>query len=325
MSLDDAAIGRLRDAADWPDVPGRYRILRRIARGGMGAIFAAEDMELGREVAVKVLADPDLDGELAARLRDEARHLARLEHPGIVAVHDVGTLVDGRPFYVMRLVRGRSLAAFCDEDRSQRELLEVFVKICSAVSFAHAHGVLHRDLKPENVMIGEFGEVLVMDWGVAKRIGDAESGAKGREEPSAANGRTAHGTVIGTPGYMAPEQARGEVDRLDVRTDVFGLGALLHRLLFGRPPASRVAGRASPRALRAIAAMAMADTPADRYASAADLAADVSRYLDGDRVRAYPEGMLLRALRRLQKHRALVLLVLAYLVMRVVVLVATGR
>src|SRR6202050_5044985 len=168
-SLSDKAIERLRAGADEPDLAGtRYRLLQRVARGGMGVVYAAEDERLERRVALKVLDVPGADGDLANRLMREARVLARLEHPGIVPVHDVGTLADGRVFYTMKFVEGQRLDKFIEGVESVPDRLRLFLRICEAVAFAHARGVLHRDLKPANVMIGPFGEVLVLDWGLAK-------------------------------------------------------------------------------------------------------------------------------------------------------------
>ena len=197
---------------------GRYRDLAFVARGGMGTILEAEDPELGRKVALKILDDPS--HEVARRyFENEARVTAGLEHPNIVPVHEMGFTSDGRPYFAMKLVRGRSLREALPGAGRMR-LLGDFVKICDAVSFAHSRGILHRDLKPDNVMIGEFGEVQVMDWGLAKVRGSPDSG----ERPGAARGgalhRTMDGTLLGTPAYMSPEQARGEVRALDERSDV---------------------------------------------------------------------------------------------------------
>ena len=168
-SLSDKAIERLRAGADEPDLSGtRYRLLERIARGGMGVVYAAEDEKLERRVALKVLDVPGTEGDFANRLMREARVLARLEHPGIVPVHDVGTLADGRVFYTMKFVEGQRLDKFIEGVESVQDRLRLFLRICEAVAFAHARGVLHRDLKPANIMVGPFGEVLVMDWGLAK-------------------------------------------------------------------------------------------------------------------------------------------------------------
>jgi len=353
--LSDGALDRLRAGAGAPDLAGtRYRLVRRIGRGGMGTVYLAEDVTLSRRVALKVLDRPDLDGYLAARLVREAHILARLEHPGIVPVHDVGTLPDGRFFYTMKLVRGDRLDHHLRGNGSLQERLRLFVRICDAVAFAHAHGVLHRDLKPENVMIGPFGEVLVMDWGVAKILSDdpapeatvstltpgdpapfdrrttADSGAiaeSGRTAPTGAAGvRTAHGAVLGTPGYMAPEQARGEIDSLDGRTDVFALGAILRFMVSGARPGDAIARDAAlPRPLAAIAGRAMNPDPDGRYASAEDLAADVARYQDGEPPLACPEGPLRRVGRLVVRHRVAVLLLLTYVVVRGMVLIFLER
>jgi len=171
--LSDKALTRLRSGADLPDVGGtRYRLIGQVARGGMGVVYAAEDELLQRRVALKVLEMPGSEGELANRLTREARVLARLEHPGIVPVHDVGTLPDGRVFYTMKFVEGQRLDHYIESLASAPDRLRIFLRICDAVAFAHARGVLHRDLKPANVMVGSFGEVLVMDWGLAKILAD---------------------------------------------------------------------------------------------------------------------------------------------------------
>ncbi len=355
--LSDQALKRLRAAAQVPELSGtRYRVLEPLGRGGMGVVHLAEDTRLDRRVALKVIDVPDASGELAARLLREAQILARLEHPGIVPVHDVGTLADGRVFYTMKFVQGRRLDQHLQQVESLPDRLRIFQKLCEAVAFAHAHGVLHRDLKPGNIMVGPFGEVLVMDWGLAKILrqspaepGEAVSraepfesglsnGASPAERPSGEEsstfqpawpGETAHGIVLGTPGYMAPEQARGEISKLDARTDVFALGAILHVLLTGRPPGDPTrpdAGRASvPRALAAIANKAMSPEPAERYATAQELAADVARYLDGLGVAAYPEGVFGKVWRLIVRHRVAVILVLAYLLMRVLLLILFRR
>ena len=190
-ALSDSALRRLRDAADFPDTTGtKYEIVDRIGQGGMGSVYRARDRELGREVALKVVRLPEASADVAARMVREARTLARLEHPGIIPVHDVGTLADGRAFYAMKLVRGAPLDALPRKPIAER--LEIVERICEAVAFAHAHGVIHRDLKPQNVMVGPFGEVLVMDWGVAKLIADVEQtlGAGGTS-PSALGSRPA--------------------------------------------------------------------------------------------------------------------------------------
>jgi serine/threonine protein kinase len=294
--LSDAAVDHLRSVADRPDLGGTpYELGEAIASGGMGTVYRARDRRLDRDIALKVMNTPaPAPGEIE-RMRDEARILARLEHPGIVPVHDLGTLPDGRLFYVMKLVRGRRLDdAMANAVLSAR--LRTFERICEAVAFAHAQGVVHRDLKPENVMVGPFGEVLVLDWGVARMLGRGE-------EPDR--------TVFGTPGYMPPEQARGETDRIDERADVYALGALLQFLM--EPGGASGALRA----LDAICAKALAPRPEDRYRSVRDLAAEVERFLSALPVHAYPEGPVERALRLAAKYRTPLLLVAAYLLMRV--------
>ena len=319
--LSDQALDRLRAAADAPDLSGTgYVLLDKLGAGGMGGVFRVEHTALGRQVALKVIGIVDSSGELSARLLREARIIAQLEHPGIVPVHDVGTLPDGRVFYTMKLVHGRRLDQQRGELGGVPERLRAFQKICDAVSFAHAHNVLHRDLKPQNIMVGPFGEVLVMDWGLAKLL-DADTPADEenapRQPPGPDSKGTAHGVVLGTPGYMAPEQERGEVKAVGPRADVYSLGAVLMFLLDN-------SGR-TPKALSAIASKAMAEDAAQRYGSVAELGNDVARSLDGLPVSAYPEGLLARVWRWVVKNRAWILLVVAYLVMRAVFILWRGR
>ncbi len=298
--LPAAAVDRLRDVADWPVVPGgRYEAVAALARGGMGTVYQAHDRELDRDVAMKVLSATAMDEEWAARLRQEAQVLARLEHPGIVPVYDCGRLDDGRMFYVMKLVHGPRL----DEHVAERPVgdrLRLFTRVCDAVAFAHAHGVVHRDLKPENVMLGPFGEVLVMDWGVAQL-----HLAPAARDP----------LVVGTRGYMAPEQARGEP--VDARADVFALGGLLHFLLTGVAPVGGPIRERRP--LQAICRKARAADVDARYPDVLSLAADVNRFLAGEPVAAAPERALERAVRFGRKYRAPILVVTVYLVLRVVI------
>lgn len=335
-ALSDRAIDRLRRVADEPalDLSGTpYRVIGEIGRGGMGAVYLAHDAELDREVALKVAAAPAGEAaDLSRRLRQEAAILARLEHPGIVPVHDVGRLPDGRAYYVMKRVRGRRLDQVVADGAERGSLLRAFGRICEAVASAHANGVLHRDLKPENVMVGPFGEVLVMDWGAAKILGPGDGEPESERHAGAGAGAapvgTEHGTVIGTPGYMAPEQARGEIGSLGPASDVYALGAILYFLLVRRhPPARALAGRDDalaprrldpkiPRALAAIVLRAMAPTPAGRYATPEALAADVSLFTERLPVSAYPEGLFLKAVRLAGKYQTAIWLVLAYVVMR---------
>jgi serine/threonine protein kinase len=292
MRLKDAALDRLRDAVRTPDLSGtRYRLVGPIGRGGMGAVFEVEDEALERHLALKVV-DVPLDGEGPAEaLLGEARVLARLEHPGLVPVHDAGRLPDGRAFYAMKLVRGMRLDAALANAATLPERLRLFLRVCEPVAFANANGVIHRDLKPSNVMVGPFGEVLVLDWGLARSVAVREGG-----------------DASGTPGFMAPEQAAG--GPVDERTDVYGLGALLDAMLRIAPAPSR------PKALEAIVARAMAPDRDNRYPDVPALAADVTRLLDGERVEAHAEGLLERAGRLLRRHRVAVGLVAAYLLTR---------
>ena len=286
--LSDDAVSRLRDIAEWPDFSGtRYAITREIGRGGMGVVYEAEDTALRRPVAIKVLANEVSSARAAERMRREAQIVAGLEHPAIVPVHDVGELPDGRIYYAMKLVRGRTLDAYAAEGHPTSELMRVFLRVCEAVAFAHANGVVHRDLKPQNVMVGEFGSVLVMDWGVAVAAGSIEEG------------------IAGTPGFMPPE-----LMQTDPTADVYALGVIL-RMMF--EPA------ALPRRLQAVSRKATAAEPRDRYATARELADDIGRFLDGVAMVAYHENPFERVGRWIDRNRTLVTVVVAYLVMRIIV------
>ena len=362
--LSDKAVCRLREEADLPDLGGsKYMVLHKLGSGGMGAVYLAQDVDLGRKVAVKVMNIADSTGALASRMMREARIVALLEHPSIVPIHDVGVLEDGRVYYAMKLVQGARLDQFASG--APLDLLRIFQKICEAVAFAHARGVIHRDLKPENIMVGPFGEVLVMDWGVAKVLGEGggdpprgpgKAGielqgfddadltatlplASGRE-----SGDTSSGMVIGTPAYMAPEQALGKIELLDQRSDVYALGAVLYFLLTGRapfdsaptadavrestrkpPPRPRQINSSIPRAIEAMCLKAMSERRADRYASAEEVTIDVIKFLDGQPVSAYQENFFEKAGRWLGRNRFIVLLILTYLIARLVVFFWMGR
>ncbi|MGC2196588.1 MAG: serine/threonine-protein kinase [Terriglobales bacterium] len=322
-SLDDGALERLREAADSPDLDGtRYRLVDKLGQGGMGGVFRVEDRALERQVALKVISIADPAGVLSARLLQEARVIARLEHPGIVPVHDAGTLPDGRPYYTMKLVQGKRLDEHVRDVIGMSDRLRLFLRICDAVAFAHAHGVLHRDLKPGNVMVGPFGEVLVMDWGLSKVLASPAAGnhlpEMAAEFSPASEERSAHGSVLGTPGYMAPEQMRGDAS-LDQRADVYSLGAILQSLVAEATP------QPVPRGLAAIRQQALASEPGQRYQTVADLASDVAHFLDGLAVSAYPEGSLARAWRWIGRNRVWILLLLAYVVTRALLIFFRAR
>jgi serine/threonine protein kinase len=333
-ALSDEAIERLRLAVNWPEFASeRYTVTEQIGRGGMGTVYAALDTELGRDVAIKVsntVSSPAFERRLAA----EARVLATLEHPGIVPVHDVGRLADGRTFYVMKRVHGTTLGDYLSRDIDLGERLRIFERVCEAVAFAHARRILHRDLKPANIMVGSFGEVMVMDWGVATTIPDRGAAGDRGGEPAAEGRRetversTKDGTVVGTHGFMAPEQARGE--RVDELSDVYSLGAILLALMRKDEASVDAATEASspaakfPAPLRSICGRALRPRPADRYPSAAALREDVARYRAGQGVHAHRETPFERAGRFARVYRMPILLVLAYMIMRAIVAVVTS-
>jgi len=341
--LSDRKLEHLRAIAGDPDFSStKYRIVKELARGGMGTIYAALDETLHRRVALKILDVPVADDDFARRLNREARVLARLEHPGIVPVHDVGTLSDGRVFYTMKFVEGQRLDRHIEAVPSLPDRLRLFLRICDAVAFAHARGVLHRDLKPANVMVGAFGEVLVMDWGLAKILRE-QSADFAEDDPEAtivhtpksagtladatqATQVTGQGTVLGTPGYMSPEQSRGDVAHVDERSDIFSLGALLRFLC--APPATQPKPNGIWRldkALEAVCAKATETDPGRRYASVSELSADVSRYLDGLPVSARKETIFDKAGRFYRRHTIAILLIGAYLAMRILLLIFSRR
>ena len=294
--ISDRAIERLRDAAAWPELDARYEITGVAGHGGMSTVYVARDRLLEREVAVKVLDVADPNGSRAARLQREAHILATLDHPAIVPIHDAGVLPDGRTFYVMKLVRGRRLDDLVTGNESLPNRLTAFSRILDAMAFAHAHRIVHRDLKPENVMVGAFGEVYVMDWGVA-------------QDTTADHERA----VVGTPGFMPPEQELAHAP-VDARADIFALGAMLAQL----------AGESAPPALKAIAEKAR-DPHADRrYQDVAALGADLARFRNQDPVEAYRESLGERAVRLYRRYELPILLLLAYIVMRFALLVFRG-
>jgi eukaryotic-like serine/threonine-protein kinase len=290
--LSDRALDHLRRVVELPDLSGTpYELGEELGRGGMGVVYAARDARLDRYIAIKVI-NPAFAPVHAADAMEEAKILARLEHPGIVPIYDCGRLPDGRLYYTMRLVRGDRLDAFLARGNSLLERLRLFQKICEAVAFAHNCGIIHRDLKPQNVMVGSFGEVFVIDWGVAEWLVGSR-----RERPEA---------VVGTVRYMAPEQAGERPEAVDGRADVFSLGAILDDVM----------GADRPRPLLAIANKALSPDPAERYQHVQHLAADLTRFLDRLPVTAYDENLLERIRRFAEQNRVLLLLLATYAFVR---------
>ena len=288
-------------AASARDVLTGYKLGALIGRGGMGEVVVAHDERIGRDVAIKRMRGTTPTADEIARFLREARIQARLEHPAIVPVHELGRDAGGQPFFTMKRLAGVTLAQLllATPQPPRQRLLRAFADVCSAVEFAHSHGVVHRDLKPTNIMLGDFGEVYVLDWGVARVVGEAESGSVAADIHSL-DGRTQVGALLGTPGYMAPEQVHGRSD-IGPPADVYALGAILFEILAGNSlhprgagallstlvaidesPAKRQPDRAIPPELDELCMSALALEPAARP-SANKLADGVERYLDGDR------------------------------------------
>jgi eukaryotic-like serine/threonine-protein kinase len=326
------------ETADAPS-PGPYTDLTTHARGGLGEVFRGTDPVLNRTVAVKRLLDQhaDVPGR-RRRFLLEAEVTARLEHPGVVPVYGLFRGTGGRPEYAMRFVQGptlwdaiRDYHAGPADPVAFRRLFQSFLQVCQTVAYAHSRGVIHRDLKPQNVMLGKFGETLVVDWGLAKVVGRP---TEVQEEPAAestlvpesgSQDETAMGSAVGTPAYMSPEQAAGRWDVIDHRSDVYGLGAVLYTVLTGKPPLEkgnwpelqqkiqrgdfprpRQMKPDVPRPREAVCLRAVALDPAARYQSAQALATDVEHWLADEPVAAYREPVWSRARRWAKRHRTLV-------------------
>jgi hypothetical protein len=318
--------------------------LRFHKSGGLGEVFVAEDAELHREVALKRMqARWEGDPESRRRFLPEAEVTGRLEHPGVVRVYGLGQDADHRPRYAMRFIRGETLdeaiQRFHEQDRpgrhpgerslALRELLGRFVTVCKTVAYAHGRGILHRDLKPGNVMLGKYGETLVVDWGLAKPIERDETARSGGEEtltPASGSGDsgTQLGVALGTPDYMSAEQASGEWTCVGPASDIYSLGAILYKLLAGQTPFAegsvkaklekvkrgefprpRQVKRACPPALEAVCLKAMAVNPEARYDTALALAAEVERWLADEPVGAWREPWMVRARRWARRNRTL--------------------
>ena len=318
------------------DEASRYCDLRAHARGGLGEVYLARDTQFGRQVALKEIQARWRDQDhIQQRFLREAQLTGTLEHPGIVPVYSLGRIAADRPFYAMRFIQGQSLAEAISRlhkanlDRTAfglelRKLLRRLFDVCNTLHYAHEHGVVHRDIKPQNIMLGSFGETLVVDWGLACRPGEAPTagGAVATAEEGA-SGPTLAGDVVGTPAYMSPEQAAGAQDQVGRAWDIYSLGATLYHLLTGRPPLVNVplakvqqalaAGdfprprtlnpRVSP-ALEAICLKALAPQPAERYATAAEFGEELEKWLADEPVAAHRESLIERSSRLARRHRA---------------------
>jgi serine/threonine protein kinase len=311
--LSDETLDHLQTIIDTPDLSHtKYELIRKIASGGMGTVYQVRDAELDRQVALKVLNAIEITEQMVQRMMREACILARLEHPGIVPVHDAGILPDGRAFYVMKLIHGKRLDEYCSKTISLPELLRLFQKICDAVAFAHSQEIIHRDLKPANIMVSEFGEVLVMDWGLAKFLSASDLSPVPSKTLNVSD--TQAGAVIGTRDFMAPEQATG--NPADKSSDVYALGAILKFLLTGLKP---------PKLLNAICLKATAQNRADRYTGAAELAADVDRFVNGFSVSSYKENTFEKVGRWVDRNKFVVSLILVYMIVRFVIYLLMKR
>ncbi len=355
-SLGDSGSGETRT---------RYTRTQFHARGGVGQVWLARDGELGREVALKELRpEQGTSPEAWSRFVDEARITGQLEHPGIVPVYELSVRPEeGDPFYTMRFIRGKTLNRAVRDYHEKKNLgqsgpldlaslLTAFVSLCNTVGYAHSRGVIHRDLKGQNVVLGDFGEVMLLDWGIAKLVGQAGPTEGGVSTPGmlalhgndgSARAATIQGQVFGTPFYMAPEQAEGRTGAIDARTDVYGLGAILYEILAGKapyqghdtgevlrkvseePPVSpRLVNPEAARALEAVCLQAMSKRPEDRYPSALALAEEVRRWLADEPISAYREPWTVRLARFSKRHRTAATSAAALLVAAVVALTVSS-
>ncbi len=349
----------LRRLAEHSLKTSRYQPRGEIARGGMGAILKVWDEDLRRHLAMKVVLGkaesgdtPPVDRRVLARFLEEAQATGQLDHPGIVPVHELGLDSDGRVYFTMKLVKGRDLRAIFElvfEEKvgwNETRALGVLLKVCEAMAYAHEKGVIHRDLKPTNVMVGDFGEVFVMDWGLARVLGrkdthDIRLQVEGTPLTSIKTERreeregtpdsplfTMDGDIVGTPAYMPPEQARGEVERLSPRSDVYSIGAMLYHLLARQvpyvPPGARFTNRTVlarvvegpptplhairkdvPSELEALCEKAMARDPEQRYRDTSVLAEDLAAYIENRVVRAYETGAIAEARKWILRNQGL--------------------
>ncbi|MFC1495690.1 serine/threonine-protein kinase, partial [Thermodesulfobacteriota bacterium] len=321
------------------DKDTKYIVDKTIGLGGMGAILETLDQDVRRKVAMKVLLDDHKENISAIkRFLEEAQITGQLEHPNVVPIYEIGIDDDSRAYFTMKLVKGDTLESVIDkivddengfrEEYSLGIMLQVFMKVCDGIGYAHSKGVLHRDLKPENIMLGDFGEVLVMDWGISKILGKEEIYSK---DPDSSilekedDFRTVEGSIMGTPSYMPPEQASGEVSGFDERLDIFALGAILYKILTYHapyeegtiqdklyqaqigdivPPNIRAPKNNIPAELSAVCMKAMAPDKEDRYPSVADLKNDIQLYLDGKSVSAKKDNFITRSRKWIKRNKA---------------------
>ncbi|MGL4594084.1 MAG: serine/threonine protein kinase [Thermoguttaceae bacterium] len=352
LNLAERVMQPIHDPSQSPGPPssitghGIHKILRTHQKGGMGRILIAYDQFLKRDIALKELhPEVALDMSVVRRFIGEAEITAQLEHPGIVPIHTLGLDNEGHPYYTMKLIKGRTLHEAIKAYHHQpnkNELMNLvrrLVSVCKTMSFAHQKGVIHRDLKPANIMLGEHGETLVMDWGLAKPIGATESNVSNSAIDSSATEQsrpelTIVGSVVGTPAFMSPEQALPETSTLGPHSDVFSLGAILYYLLTGQtafsgrsasevlkqvrestPPIPSDIKPGISRDLEAICLKAMARNPNERYKSTAEMDADLCRWLDGEPVSVRKETGVQRISRLTEKHRFVVFSLIIILIL----------
>lgn len=331
-SVDVGAVDGEVSAA--PEPTGKYSVLGQYGKGGMGRVLLVHDEHLGRDVALKELLPDMSEGdtptpakhskEMASRFLREAKITGQLEHPSITPVHELGRRDDGTLYYTMKLVKGRTLQAAIRESNTMEERLKLlphFVDLCNAIAYAHSRGVIHRDIKPANVMVGDYGETVILDWGLAKVKGAPKSekkvdpaaetlvGIKADSGGGSDAAKTQYGQTLGTPAYMPPEQAAGDLDHIDERSDVYSLGAVLYEFLTGHPPHTgksvegilHAISERKPRPvtdyvndaadeLVAVVSKALEKDPESRYQSAKDLASDIERFQSGALVQAHHYG-----------------------------------
>ncbi|MAT38909.1 MAG: hypothetical protein CL946_04825 [Ectothiorhodospiraceae bacterium] len=346
--LPDQTISHLQGILGRPNLQGtRYEYVRHIGIGGMSDVHLVYDTRLGREVAMKVLRS-EIDSEATKeRMLREARILAKLDHSNIVPVYDLGTLGEERVYYTMKFLEGKTLAEYTLENTELLDLLRVFIRVCNAVAHAHSKGVLHRDIKPENIMLLPYGEVMVVDWGIAKAGVESSDEAnqndfKFSSSSFTTSSTTIESTLLGTPSYCAPEIWKSVPDsgtfppKYTISSDIYSIGATLYYTLTGRPPLvansfgelqrlsaghspppPRTLQQEIPRPIEAICLKALSASTQHRYTNAEHIARDLQLYLDGYEISAYKENMLERLVRWTKRNAFIVLLLFVYVLVRI--------